>query len=99
MIVLTGVLSLGLWGGAAGRADRLGAGAFDRLRPGSWGASSWCFRRCSSLVTSLSVHNAVGFGPIRSGCKVYNVGRRAALGSGLTIDTAAELHADGSSAR
>jgi hypothetical protein len=69
------------------------------------GASSWRFRRCSSPGISPSVHNRRGFGArVRAfretDCGVvYNVGGGPHFRARLTIDTAAELHADGFSAR
>ena len=62
VIVFTGVLSLGVWGGAAGRADRLGAGALDRLRPGSRGHHLGAPGVASARSRALPSVRAVGFG-------------------------------------
>lgn len=64
VIVLTGVLSLGVWAGVAGRRAGLSAWAlvFSIVYGLFLGASSWCFRRCSSPGISLSVHDRRGFG-------------------------------------
>ena len=77
VIVFTGVLSLGVWGGVAGRRAGLSGWALVlSIASGLFsGASSWCFRRCSSPVMSPSVHNAVDLVASRSVSeRVYNVG-------------------------
>lgn len=62
-----------------------------------WGASSWM--SCWNISTPGPTRSSKPC-PIRSGLRgVYNVGGGPHFGSGLTIDRAAELHADGSSAR
>jgi hypothetical protein len=64
VIVLTGVLSLGVWGGVAGR--RAGVTGWALVLPIAYGlllgASSWCSRLCSSPGGSPSIHNGAGSG-------------------------------------
>ena len=105
VIVFTGVLSLGVWGGVAGRRAGLSRWAL-MLSIASGlllGASSWRFRRCSSPSISPSVHNRRGLAQAGRAfgkrIAVSNVGGGPHFGAELTIDTAAELHADGFSAR
>jgi hypothetical protein len=59
VIVLTGVLSLGVWGGVAGRRAGLTGWALVFRSPTACfsGASSWRSRRCSSPGTIPFVHN------------------------------------------
>jgi hypothetical protein len=91
VIVFTGVLSLGLWGGVAGRRAGLTGWRWCSRSPPAWfsGASSWCSRRCFSPVTSPSVR------------KRGRIWRKGAGAFRLRVDDrhAAELHADGFSAR